>query len=763
MSLRGGPLLVALAAWTLAGCVGLRGAGRWSPVAAPSELFLALPPGAPVVGLGAKASPRGLVPKRCLAAAGSSTATGTFWVQVHPADPPFRSGDLATDAFVERCSQRADQARRDPGAPAPVAALLEVGVSGQWTSLEDSSATFSGEANRLLATREVWSFFERCGARYVRAARRAPSALIYVALYPSSAPQRARWVAQIAARAGRTPDDLFSLRVLDELVQGTRVFLAVRADTDEVLELVAPGTGPERGTARLVGNALRASFGADRGRIAELSLQPWSMLPAAAALLRLPGDPPGVTPGRREGLFQRLKLLEGRALDQEALLARIAEAGGAAGCRAALERDLAPFSWDAYYRCRDAAWAELPATLEKVGACRPVLAALERHALPVACEGLSLDDGRFADPRKRSDTRSPLLLEMGPGSRQLPDDAHLYEDATQLAEVPAPGGPGAQTDRWGNAFTHSCVRGAPGAAAQVSPLEAPSPLPRPWSQDDWDGLSRRKQPPARPPPPPAKAPPPKEKPLCIEPPGGNGSAPVCLHQKGTEPPKGAEPAPAPSRGFVPETSERPQTPPEAKTAASQAGARREVILGVSANERLEGERHWPWWKRVLYPLLFSWKAPEPRPIYRGAYELRTLHEGSEEEVHLTDEAAALAREDLPAFYRACGTHRVSQVIERKGVAYHFAPGSPGDLEISVLPYGVSRKAAESPALHPERVRDFLEGRSSWLEELSARSSGLPWQLVLEPWSELLLEAGVVQPHQLSPRNTEASSETGTIR
>jgi len=176
-----------------------------------------------------------------------------------------------------------------------------------------------------------------------------------------------------------------------------------------------------------------------------------------------------------------------------------------------------------------------------------------------------------------------------------------------------------------------------------------------------------------------------------------------------------------------------------------------VILGVSAGERLEGERRWSWWKRLLYPLLFSREAPEPRPIYRGAYELRTLHEGGVEDVRLTEEAAALARKDLPAFYRACGTHRVRQVIARKGVAYHFAPGSPGDLEISVLPYGVSRKAAGSPALHPERVADFLRKQSTWQEELSARSSGIPWQLVLEPWSELLLETRVVQPHQLSPR------------
>jgi hypothetical protein len=178
-----------------------------------------------------------------------------------------------------------------------------------------------------------------------------------------------------------------------------------------------------------------------------------------------------------------------------------------------------------------------------------------------------------------------------------------------------------------------------------------------------------------------------------------------------------------------------------------SGEKREVILGVSANQRLEGERRWSWWKRLL-SAFSSRKEPEPRPIYRGAYEVRTLQEGEVEDVHLTDEAEALAKKDLPAFYRACGTHRVRQVIQRKGVAYHFAPWSPGDLEISVLPYGVSRKAAESDALHPEQVQGFFSGRAEWLDQLSERSAGIPRELVLEPWSELLLEDGVVQPHQL---------------
>src|SRR6185295_993267 len=213
-----------------------------------------------------------------------------------------------------------------------------------------------------------------------------------------------------------------------------------------------------------------------------------------------------------------------------------------------------------------------------------------------------------------------------------------------------------------------------------------------------------------------------------------GKPPLCLNPKGEAPPASSN-----ANAKPPASATANATPPQ------------EVILGVSANERYEEERAWPWWKKLLYPFFRGWKAPDPRPIYRGAYELQVLKEEEHpDEVELTAEAEALAKRDLAAFYRTCGTHRVRQVVERKGVAYHFSTGSPGDREISVLPYGVSRQTADRPELHPSQSQPFLDDQAPWLEQLSAPSPALPQRFVLEPWSELLLEEGILQPHQLSP-------------
>ncbi|HVE87369.1 MAG TPA: hypothetical protein VND93_31145, partial [Myxococcales bacterium] len=631
------------------------------------------------------------------------------------------SGDEALDAFVEASGRRAVEAR--PGGPPPVGALLSVRTTGQWTALKEETATFTEEAAQLLADGQAWSFFERCGTHYVQAVRREPSAFVYLALYPADAAQRARWASQVSGWAGASPEDLLSLRVLDRMAAGAPWYAAVRADADEAFEVLEPGR-PGEGAGALLGHALRATFGADRGRIAEVSLRPWSQLPAALTLLQVANEHLQGEPGRRERLHQRLQLLEWRALDRQALLAQAAEAG-AGECRAALQRALAPFSWDGYYRCRSAARESLPQALEELAECRPVLEALDADALPAPCARVSFDEERFADPRKRLGTRYPLLMELGKRGD------HLSADAAQLA--PAPALP--------VALNSSCVEGSPGDAP--APAPAPLPPPKPWSQDDWDQLSSppppEKKPPAAPPPAPPKAPEGdgREGPICIDSPGGQKSGPLCLHPKG----------------------EKATSPPGAATASSPAPAAppasmqppKDTILDVSANRRPEGERRWPWWKKLLAPL-FGWKAPEPlpRPIYRGAYEIHTLRQNGAGEVRLTEEAAALAKKDLAAFYRTCGTHRATQVVERKGVAYHYSPGGPGDREVTVLPYGVSQQAAGSDAFHPATVQGLFTGRARWLDQLSQPSAGFPEWEVLEPWSELLLESGVLQPHQLAP-------------
>lgn len=742
----GGPIVACGVLLALAcGC-----AGRWPPpalsgdwtAAASTGPLLGVPAGVPVVGLGAKVSARGMIPKRCLSKADSTTAGQSFTVEVHPASAWSGSGDLGVDAFVEGNLQRAAMARPRPGAPEPVAALLVVRTTGL-TTLDERSVRFSEQVRSLVGAGDDWALHERCGTHYVQAARRESSALVFVALYPADAPQHAELLARIARREGRIHDDLMTLAVLDQLVEGVATFLALRADADQAFDAVELGLRPpELGrTGALVGNALRAGFGADRGRVMEVSLRPWSQLPAVAAAMRLDG--------REPRLFQHLKLLEGRALEHQTLLARLAGAAGpgADRCRAALAGSMERFTWDGYYRCRAAARGSLPAALEEVEVCRPVLAALGSGDLPASCESLARDDGGATEPVKRSDTRYPLLLE-----RDADPEAHLFSDEQQFVSISAPVVAGAQTDRRGREFPGACVR-TPAAGPAPEP-PAPAPPLRPWSQEVWDPLAFRGTGPALAAPRPLdeseeakeEAAPPG--PICIQVPGQDGKQQLCLREKGTE---GEAPVAAPVPAPAPKAA--PGEPP-----SGGGQARSEVVLGISASHRFAGERRWPWWKRWLYPLLLSWKEPVPfRSIVRGAYEVRSLQEGSDEEIVLTEEAAKLARTDLAAFYRACGTHRVRQVVERKGIAYYLGLGSPGDLEVSVLPYGVSGDTVNDPALHPERARGLFSGRADLLDRLSVRSPGVPHWLILEPWSELLLEAGVVEPHQLAP------SLTGTRR
>src|SRR6185369_1359328 len=201
------------------------------------------------------------------------------------------------------------------------------------------------------------------------------------------------------------------------------------------------------------------------------------------------------------------------------------------------------------------------------------------------------------------------------------------------------------------ALKSACLEGASGE----TPVPVP-PMPPPWKQDDWDARAFREPPPPRPSPPSPPAPSPPEGearqgPICIDAPGGG--KPICLHPKGEEAPGALGPMAKPQPPSLP--------------LGGDAGGQREVVLDVSANRRLDGERRWSWWQKLWGPLFAGWKGPDPpRPIYRGAYEVRTLREEEgAQSPRLTDEAIALARKDLAAFYRTCGTHRVTQVVERK--------------------------------------------------------------------------------------------------
>ncbi len=182
---------------------------------------------------------------------------------------------------------------------------------------------------------------------------------------------------------------------------------------------------------------------------------------------------------------------------------------------------------------------------------------------------------------------------------------------------------------------------------------------------------------------------------------------------------------------------------------------------------------------IMSRIFMFWRKPTfRRPLYRGNVEVSTYSDELADTFTITEEAAELARNDLPGFYRKYGTHYVSQVKGRRGIVYYLSPGSSGDSDIKIEAYGVSisplkqggtvetpdtgsgctssvtgfflKKSEDDPLLHPETVIGFFKSKEEFARIFAGDSDSIPAEIYLKPWSRYLVERGIIRTDQLVP-------------
>lgn len=180
--------------------------------------------------------------------------------------------------------------------------------------------------------------------------------------------------------------------------------------------------------------------------------------------------------------------------------------------------------------------------------------------------------------------------------------------------------------------------------------------------------------------------------------------------------------------------------------------------------------------------LLFWRDPTfKRPLYRGNLEITGFSDELTDSFRITDEAAELARKDIMKFYKKYGTHYVSQVKGRRGIVYYFSYGSEGDSDIRLDSYGLSQaglnktdefspavavaagggcissiagffleKKGEEPLLHPATAGDFFKNKGELEKLFRNGSESVPVEIYLKPWSQYLIERGIIKTDQAVP-------------
>lgn len=188
--------------------------------------------------------------------------------------------------------------------------------------------------------------------------------------------------------------------------------------------------------------------------------------------------------------------------------------------------------------------------------------------------------------------------------------------------------------------------------------------------------------------------------------------------------------------------------------------------------------------RKQNPLIF-WKDSPERVLYRGSFEIEGYSDKLLPDFEITEDAKKLASEDISAFYRKYGTHYINQIQHRRGFVYYFSMNSPDDKDIEIIPYGMTEPEAASPVpegmfgnmpglmesgcclipqldilnifnsgqkppevLKPKTVNEFFSSRTKIIQLFESDKKAIPIRISLEPWSEYLLDRGILKPHQL---------------
>ncbi len=659
------------------------------------------------LGTGLKLADIGYHAMPCLESFEKELSGGVLDIEFRRVDDQYEGKNLEIDRFIKSGIKRAN--RFNPGSREPASFVLIIKVKNRLASIKEETIRFRADVEKLIYTDNRELFFRTCGTEYIHTVKFDSEIFFFFSYYPESPENAALLEKEIKNKITENRNNVFQISIFKDLELEAETFFSLKVDTDVLVEPIEFAFKKIHGKQLdlTLNKLIHSVLNSDNGRTKHYILNPWTKLDALRSRMSLSGDRK-VTGYSDEQIFKSLQLLES-SIRQYRLrflqIKRVEKESGSgiwssdlSSCATAFENANDQINWTNFDKCRYAAISTNSVDLESLAECSVITEAISELNLSTACFG-EIETGDTQSLYLNNNIYLPLELADrlvdDPTSIHRKDTEYRFNDDDQLESIPPKVMLGQGVDSTGRFYGNSCI---------------------------------------------------------IE---------------------------------------------ESKQVGGKKNKRNITITNDYYPYEL---KEWPWIKKAF---LF-WKNSPQWTLYRGSFEIEGFSPVLLPSFEITDEAKQLAASSIVDFYKKFGTHYVERVRHRRGFIYYFSPDAAGYNDIEIFPFGMAAPQSDIPIpaeyaekipflggdnkrscslelsgllilpmlagaggelllggvlawacqdnipalLDPKTVKEFFTNKEKLIMMFKNDDEAVPIRLSLKPWSEYLVNRGILTPEQL---------------
>ena len=650
-----------------------------------------------ILGKGLKITDQGYQTLPCLKSFKTVTSGGLLDLKFYVVDEKYHHQNSLLDQFIQDSLSNVQQFNLS--GQKPFSFILVITIKNRLTAIQEETIEFREDINKLISDHNKEKFYDTCGTDFIDTINFNNEVYFFLSYYPGNAAEKVQLEEKIKIYMGQQVNNIHKINIFKDFSFTSDSYFSLQATTDRLLKPMEFPFHKYHGknVDVFLNDLLETIVNANFGQINKYSTSPWLNLNATRNITPLNGRFT-VKGYSDEIIYKTILLLENSIRQfniwQQKISIYLKQNKGEqfTACRNNIIKNILIINWKKYRTCRQGIIAKQSINLNQIEACRELTSAIADLNKSQIC--LFADKEISSLPIKANiKNYEPGQLkdhiEKNPISSSGPYITYRFNDDEQFEKVPKSIPLGTSADLDGKIYKESCI------------------------------LEKSKK---------------------------------------------------------------------------YSGASTSRIHSVSNDYFPYSIETWPWWKKVF---LF-WRDSPQWTRFRGSYEIKGLSDILTPDFKLIPEVEKLPGENLAAFFRRCGTHYISQVEHRRGFTYYFEPKAPKEKPVIITSYGLAPANALDMVNNPpkpkveneeekkvkkgeDKKEDNGEAKKAEKEEVcfdtpengepvtfelpspkvffhqkntiinlfKNDNAAIPSRLSLTPWTDYLLNLGVIKQSQLN--------------